>query len=201
MSCRAWLSDDAQSLSAHPVLAICVGHSRYNDMGATACDGETDEWTYNTRVAKVIQETLAEAQVESVVVHEYTGGGYTEAMRNLSDTLKDLGVSAAIELHFNAASPSAHGSEMLHWHSSKKSKALAQSLQRSVVAEFGCRDRGVKPKKRGDRGALFLRKTHCPAVIVEPFFGTNEEDWAMFSRGYEALGIALADGFIDYYNR
>lgn len=201
MSCRAWLSDDAVSPSAYPVLAICVGHSRYNDMGATACDGETDEWTYNARVAKVVQKTLAETGIESVVVHEYIGGSYTEAMNNLSAELKELGVSAAIELHFNAASPSAHGSEMLHWHGSKKSKALAQSLQRSVVAEFGCRDRGLKSKKHGDRGALFLRETHCPAVIVEPFFGTNEEDWGMFSRGFEALGIALADGFIDYYKK
>jgi len=201
MSCRAWFGDDAQSPSADPVLAICVGHSRYNDMGAVACDGETNEWTYNKRVAQVFQETLEDAGVPAIVVYEYVGKGYTESMENLSEQLKELGVSSAVELHFYAATPAAHGSEMLHWHRSKQSKALAQSLQRSVVAEFGCKDRGLKPKRQGDRGALFLSKTHCPAVIVEPFFGTNEEDWEMFSRGFEALGIALADGFLDYYNK
>ena len=92
MSCRAWFTDDAQLPPADPVLAICVGHSRYNDMGAVACDGETNEWTYNLQVAKSIKEELDDAGVPSVIVHEYTGNNYAESMENLSADLKALKV-------------------------------------------------------------------------------------------------------------
>lgn len=200
MSCRAWFTDDAQLPQADPVLAICVGHSRYNDMGAVACDEETNEWTYNLQVAKSIKEELDDAGVPSVIVHEYTGNNYAESMENLSVELKALKVNAAIELHFNAATPAAHGSEMLYWHKSKKSEKLAKCLQDQVVNTFGVKDRGAKPKTAKSRGARFLRETHCPAVITEPFFGSNEEDWEMFKDSFDTLGSSLAEGFINYYN-
>lgn len=200
MSCRAWFSDDAQTPPADPVLAICVGHSRYNDMGAVACDEETNEWTYNLQVAKSIKEELDDAGVPSVIVHEYTGNNYSESMKNLSVELKELKVTSAIELHFNAATPAAHGSEMLYWHKSKKSEKLAQCLQDQVVETFGVKDRGVKPKTAKSRGARFLKETHCPAVITEPFFGSNQEDWDMFEHSFDTLGSSLAKGFINYYN-
>lgn len=201
MSCSAWF-DGAQTPKdkpkGPPVLAICVGHSRYNDLGAVACDDETPEWAYNLKVAKAFEEALS---VPSVVIAEYTGSGYSEAMSNLCETLSQLGVDAALELHFNAASPSAHGTEMLYWRNSASSKELAQCLQDSVLHTFNTRDRGIKAKSTGDRGAKFLRETPCPAVIVEPFFGSNEEDWENFKDRHDELGQALAEGFTKYHEK
>jgi len=199
MSCRAWFASSPETVTVDtPVLAICVGHSRHNDMGAVACDGKTDEWTYNIQVAREMQAALAEAGVESVVVDQYVGQGYTAAMDNLSAELKELKVDAAIELHFNSAHPNARGSEMLHLDTSKNGEWLARCLQEAVLDEFQTADRGTKGRSAG-RGVQFLEKTHCPAVIVEPFFGSNEADWEIFENQFDTLGSVLALGFIKYY--
>ena len=199
MSCRPWFASSPETVKvADPVLAICVGHSRHNDMGAVACDGKTDEWTYNMQVAYEMQAALAEAGVESIVVDQYVGRGYTEAMYNLSAELKELKVESAIELHFNSAHPNARGSEMLHLDTSRKGKRLAQCLQEAVMDEFQTADRGTKGRAAG-RGVQFLEKTHCPAVIAEPFFGSNEADWEIFGNQFDTLGSVLALGFIKYY--
>lgn len=199
MSCRAWFADEAARLSS-PVLAICVGHSRGYDKGATACDGETSEWDYNIKVARELQDHLKTLGLGSIIIYTYKGEGYGTAMRNLGAKINSLKVDAAIELHFNAASPKAKGSEMLHWHSSEKGKALAECLQAEVVRAFSSKDRGAKGKKAGERGSRFLRVAECPSVIAEPFFGSNEEEWETFKDSQVKLGEALAEGFNKYYN-
>lgn len=201
MTCSAWWFSEKPKPKENkpPVLAICVGHSRYHDMGAVACDGETTEWHYNLQVAKAMSEHLEYLGVPNVIIAEYLGAGYTAAMEDLASKLKDLKVSAAVELHFNSAGPDAHGSEMLYWHTSNKSKELAEFLQEAVIREFGTRDRGARPRDLESRGSLFLRATHCPAVICEPFFGSNEQEWDDFKNDFDSLGMALAEGFNNYY--
>ena len=198
MSCSAWFGGSAlPQEDPEPILAICVGHSRAVDMGASSWDNTTTEWDYNLRVAKAMHEHL---DVPSVIVCEYLGDNYFDAMERLGESLKAKKVKAAIELHFNSAGASAHGSEMLHWHRSSKGKELAECLQESVVNEFKTRDRGVKPRVKQERGSKFLRVTPCPAVIAEPFFGSNEDEWNQFKLNHDSLGATLAKGFNNYYH-
>lgn len=201
MSCSAWFSSPVPpEESPEPILAICVGHSRRVDMGASSCDNTTTEWDYNLRVAKAMASHLNTLGVPSVIVCEYQGEGYSEAMEWLGKELKAKKVKAAIELHFNSAGESAHGSEMLHWHRSSKGKALAECLQESVVNEFKTRSRGAKGLTGQQRGSKFLQVTPCPSVIAEPFFGSNEDEWDQFKLNHLGLGVALADGFNNYYH-
>ena len=159
-------------------VAICVGHSRSGDTGAVSCGG-VNEWTYNKKVAEHLKSDLQEYGISSFVVDKYGGtyGSYTSAMNWLIKHLKKEKASIAIELHFNASSNSrANGMEMLYWNTSRIGLSLAEYLLRGCQKYFPLiRNRGTKSRKSGDRGATFLRGTHCPACIAEPFFGTNFE--------------------------
>ena len=65
---------------------------------------------------------------------------------------------------------------MLYWHSSKKSKELAEFLQEANIEASHLKDRKILPRNYEDRGATLLRKTSTPCVIVESGFITNSED-------------------------
>tara|TARA_B100001094_G_scaffold139261_3_gene134716 strand:+ start:6013 stop:6726 length:714 start_codon:yes stop_codon:yes gene_type:complete len=179
-------------------VAICVGHSRSGDTGAVSAGG-INEWTYNKKVAEHLKSDLQEYGISSFVVDNYGGsyGSYTSAVDWLVKHLKEQKASIAIELHFNASSNSkAEGMEMLYWKTSRIGMTLAEYLLRGCKKYFPLiKNRGTKKRDTGDRGATFLRKTHCPAVITEPFFGSCwEPDWTTFANSEHILSQALAHG-------
>ena len=175
------------------VVALCVGHSRRGDRGACNTNGVT-EHRYNQLVAQVAARHLRAAGFVVHVLDHYEGNSYGRAMSWVAAELKKLGAHAALELHFNAAvSARANGHEWLYWATSRSSKALAATLRAVFAAAFpGQLDRGLKPKDGNARGAGFLQKTHCPAVICEPFFGSNEAETEFFSSRVDELGLVYA---------
>jgi len=175
-------------------IGICVGHSRRGDSGAESVDG-VSEWTYNSVVARELELELDRRGIDSIIVDDYRPSSYAAAIRHCAQILKAAGVTHAIELHFNSAGPSAHGHEWLHWGGSRGGQALAKALEHSFSAAFpAARSRGLKPKKSGDRGSLFLRLTHCPAIIAEPFFGSSQSDWRTFKHAHKSIAAAIANG-------
>ena len=96
----------------------------------------------------------------------------------MPDKINNLANKGDITLsfHLNAADETAHGAEMLYWHSSKKSKELAEFLQEANIEATHLKDRKILPRDYADRGATLLRKTSTPCVIVESGFITNSED-------------------------
>jgi len=177
------------------MIAICVGHSRPNDSGAASVSGIT-EWDYNSELAEMIGKEL---QQPYKIYSSYHGGSYVTAMRWLSRKLDEDRVSTAVELHFNAATPKATGHEWLHWHTSEKGRLLARTLRDSFEDSFPqFTSRGIKGRKKGSRGAYFLRATSMPACIAEPFFGTNKEDWELATKNKKGMASAIAGGISLY---
>tara|TARA_R100001510_G_C7656990_1_gene217890 strand:- start:23666 stop:24220 length:555 start_codon:yes stop_codon:yes gene_type:complete len=169
------------------MIALCVGHSRPNDSGASSVTGVT-EWDYNSELAEMVADKLKE---KTKVYSTYKGNGYVSAMRWLARKLDEDRVDTAIEFHFNAATPKATGHEWLYWHSSDQGRLLSRALRDSFEDHFPqLASRGIKPRNKGSRGAMFLRTTSMPACIIEPFFGTNKEDWDLAVN--HKLGIAEA---------
>ena len=183
------------------LVALCVGHSRQlngrAEGGAVSVDG-TNEYTFNVEIARFVQSYLADLGIRSIVIEHYEGGTYGVAMSWLAKQLKDLDATIAIELHFNAANGSARGHEWLYWNDSTRGEKLAKCLKRSFDVNF-TPSRGIKPRKRTDRGAEFLRLTHCPAVIAEPFFGDNQQDWSFVQSNKTSFVKAYALGIRDYF--
>ncbi len=185
------------------LVGLCIGHSRLingrPEGGAVAADG-TNEWHYNLGLAEMIAGFLMEQRIPSVTVAKYDGTGYGSAQRWLAGHLEDIGVTVAVELHFNAADdPAANGHEWLYWHASANGKRLATSLDAEIcLQQTGTKRRGPKPRFAGDRGAEFLRFTHCPAVICEPFFGSNAGDWQAAQTHKAKIARGIAEGIADY---
>lgn len=177
-----------------PLVALCVGHSREGDNGAEAVDG-TSEWQFNADLAVRIQRHLKMHGIRSFIVDKYEGSGYGAAMRWVAAHVEKQHASCAVELHYNAATGTAQGHEWLYWSTSKRGKVLAEKLRAEFAADFpDQRDRGIKAKASGDRGAEFLRLTHCPAVIAEPFFGDNPQEWQFATANRDAIANAIAHG-------
>lgn len=183
-------------------VALCVGHSRLAgtraEGGALSVTG-VSEWEYNSRLARRIAEELHDVHgVSALVIDRYEGGGYGSAMAWLGQTLREEGdIALAVELHFNAFDGKARGHEWLHWATSAKGKRAATELHLAFSLAFSpgqIPPRGVKPKDATDRGARFLRDTHCPAVIAEPFFGDSREDWKTAKDFPACIARAMARG-------
>ncbi len=180
------------------MIAICVGHSR-GDGGAVSVGG-VNEWNFNSKLGKLILADLRDRGFEAVLVDSYAKTGYSRAMDYLAANLASLKVAVAVELHFNsAAATTATGHEWLHWHSSVPGRALAQCLDRRMGETFPeHKRRGLVPIRKGERGAGFLQKLECPAVICEPFFGSNVNDWIMADTHRDLLARVIADGLDDW---
>lgn len=159
-----------------PRAAICIGHSRPGDKGAVSVDG-ISEWDWNRGIGEETVDVLRGLGVETSFCDHYEGNDYGRAMYWLAEQLRLTRADCAIELHFNAAGPAASGHEYLYWHSSSKGRALAKALAAHHPLDNAARgEMGIKALA-GDRGSGFLSKTPCPAVICEPFFGSNVTDW------------------------
>ena len=183
-------------------IALAVGHSRKIgnrlDGGAVSV-GDVSEWEYNTQLADMIQDIL-EGQGHTVEIWEsYAGKSYGGAMAWLADDIKEWGADCAIELHFNAATPGANGHEWLYWQSSDKGRLLAASINKAFMdTGLPIKQRGIKALNHNSRGALFCRLTHCPAVIAEPFFGSNSDDWAIATSQKATIAEGIASGILDW---
>jgi N-acetylmuramoyl-L-alanine amidase len=176
------------------MIAICVGHSRPGDGGAVSVGGVSERFA-NGLLAKQIRAKLEAHDIECEVIDSYQGGNYSAAMRWLGRKLTTLQATGALELHFNFAEAPAHGHEWLHWHASVGGRYLAQALNRSMTAAFpDHKARGLVPVVAKGRGEGFLRCTPCPAVIAEPYFGSNPQEWAWVKANQHELAQAMADG-------
>ena len=82
---------------------------------------------------------------------------------------------------------------------SEKGRLLARTLRDSFEDSFPqFTSRGIKGRKKGSRGAYFLRATSMPACITEPFFGTNKEDWELATKNKKGMASAIAGGISLY---
>lgn len=153
-------------------VAICIGHNKKHQ-GAVSLFLNSTEFAYNSRVAALVKAQLG-TSVD--LYNRKFFGSYTKEMEDLSHRVNQENYTAVIELHFNAAVPGVEGCEALHFHTSKAGQYFADTFCDAIVEEYGSRNRGAKPlSKDTDRGYGFVQKMKAPAIIVEPFFGSNRE--------------------------
>lgn len=169
-----------------PCVAIAAGHCP-PDLGA-ACQGYF-EFKEVVRIAIYVADILHERCICSVM--EYYG-----SLRRKVRDINFLTPDVAVEIHLNAAhDTSAHGCEVLHFKNSPSAVNLAQCIQDELVCDVELFDRKIKSDRHLRRYLYFLRKTRCPAVIVEPLFITNAKDRVLLRNGgHMRLAKEIADG-------
>lgn len=182
-------------------IALCVGHSRRGDRTGAINTSSVSEYAFNRHLARLTAAILRERGHDPLVVDDYTKQGYSAAMCWLADAVKDFGADVAVEFHFNSAGPFATGHEWLYWHTSVRGAVLAKCFDKCFRKAFPqAKARGAKPADDEDRGGGFLRRTHCPAVICEPFFGSNKEETDHYTKRSALVAQTYADALDRYFN-
>jgi len=182
-------------------VAICVGHSRAGDFGATAPGGVT-EHAWNKPIAQTVAANLTALGAEVLVLDKYgylTDLTYSQAMDFVATQVKDFEAEVVVELHFNSASDrTVRGFETLIT-GSQRGTILGNCLQDAMAELFtGEPDRGVKVRTRNQRGSAFLFKCAPPAAILEPLFASNVGSWESFKDQRDDISHAYTLGLINY---
>jgi len=165
-------------------IAVVVGHNSSAPGAYCPAPINSSEFDYHNKVADEMVRLSKDyfynlfrggQKLELIKINREPSSGYSAEIDAAYAKVNASGAEASIELHFNAASPSATGTETLS-SGSTKSLALAQHVQAEMLKTLNLRDRGVKVLTAGDRGGRSLHAGRPPAILTEPFFSTNTGD-------------------------
>jgi N-acetylmuramoyl-L-alanine amidase len=204
------VSDDADAIADLPTasgqqVAICIGHT-VSGKGSGAQNKYAiikDENKWNEEVAFLLQDILTRRGASPKIYYR-TDGGYSTFVNNQSEEMKasQPNCKCAIELHYNAAGdPAAKGCEFLCY--SNSGTSLARELADAYKSQFPQmklrRDKGVYRISSGN-GVGWLKRVPPPAVIVEPFFSSNQKEMLFFDGKKQELAMAYAKGILNFVN-
>ena len=173
------------------VVAIDPGHGG-RDPGAVGING-LQEIQVIFPISLRVSELL-EAQGITVVMTRRSNS--TLGLQDRADIANRAQANLFVSIHANAISlsrPDVNGIET--YHASETGRRLAASLQASMLAATGMRDRGVKQAR-----FYVLRQTAMPAALVEVGFVTGAQDAPRLAdpAWRETMAQAIARGILQY---
>lgn len=173
-------------------IAIIIGHTS-KSRGAIRIDTGETEYDFNGRIAKAISDLAEKSGIFDVAIFRRNPSkGYGAQIKEVYSKADQWGAIATGELHFNSsATASASGCETLT-SGSDMSMKLAAAVNGSIVDAFGVKDRGIVKRSAKDRGGASLHSGKAPAILFEPFFGSNAADCAKFSGEEAEIKLAHA---------
>ena len=178
-------------------IAIVIGHNSKAQGAVRTTDGRT-EFDWNSELAGLI----AEHNPDCVrVFRRERGGGYSAEIDRVYTKVDAWGANASIELHFNGSNnPKATGGETLS-SGSQGSMALAKQIRLRVSNIMRNTDRGIKIKRRHERGGRSLWQGRAPAVLVEPYFGSNAAECLTAQMNMDELAEAYYRGAVAFLGK
>lgn len=160
-------------------VAVVVGHTEFRQGAVSPFkDRLPSEWRFNSEIA----EGLRSPEVD-IYYYDPKIIGYKARVDKLAEEINKKDYEAVIELHYNASGiPQANGVEALYYLDNEVGKKLAAQYCKEFSELYGIKDRGGKALyNKKQRGFYFHQKMKTTTLILEPFFGTNEEDVFMFT--------------------
>ncbi|WP_336163868.1 N-acetylmuramoyl-L-alanine amidase [Fusobacterium polymorphum] len=178
--------------------AIVIGHNP-RGKGAYSKYLDLSEYEYWRNVCDGINKIDDSIDIYSRKPEQ----NYIQEMKPVVAEINKHNYELALELHFNAASPQANGCECLVYFKNEQATKYAELFMKKLKVEYGSNIRKewnkLKEKKidknskeviiektvetegiilitdSKTRGGYGICNTNCTYVLVEPFFGTNEE--------------------------
>lgn len=156
-------------------IAISVGHSILKSGACTSADGTAlgggNEYKFCSEFAPFLKKALEKNghEVTIIEVPKKSVSSVSEEKKYKVSKYNSQKFDLNIELHLNAASATAEGTETLY--KSEKGKKYADAIINKLGEIY--KPRGAK--KRSD--LYFLNTTKATAVLVELFFCTNKAEW------------------------
>ena len=178
-------------------LAIIVGHTELRQGAFALAPISQHEYSFNRGIARAMESAAAGKGIAARTFFR-DGVGISGAYQAATAFEPD----GIIELHFNAASAAARGTETLCSKDHPDSQKLADLVQKSMVDVFnrtGSRNRGVKVLRAGDRGfGNVSAAPSVPSVLVEPFFGSNSSECQLALERRAEYVAGLVDAFAEF---
>lgn len=160
-------------------MKVGIGIAHYPEAPG-ACSGDFCEHAESSVWTTLLSQNLANVNI----------GCFVADVGKLGQKVKQINAAdcdIAIEIHFNGGGDArTRGAETLYCPGSTKGKRLARLIQAELFPAMKTIDRGIKEGwYKMDRPGVedyagdvegdekidyFLRKTNCPAVIIEPNF-------------------------------
>lgn len=173
-------------------MKICIdaGHCTYGgDTGAQGNGLKEQDITW--LIADKLRQLLESAGQSVVMTREFKdqilGATENESLNRRSQVCNDTNCDRFISIHCNRVNdPKANGTEVLVYARGGGAEKLAFSIQTEIVGALGTSDRGVKVKN-----CSVLRKTKCPAVLVETAFLSNEADSLLLRYRHDEFAEAI----------
>ncbi len=153
-------------------IALVVGHDAIK-RGAYGNMGES-EWHFNdVLINDLFFKGLPKKHTYRRFYRDADIKGYSHQMTDLHKRLDDWGAELSIEFHFNSFSnKSVHGHEVLYC--SFGAGVYANELNKSLDKHLPTSNRGIKQVTKKNRGGGFCCRGNSLAIIIEPFFGSNQ---------------------------
>lgn len=172
-------------------VALIIGHNKRSKGAYSQIVGsEYDYW-------KGIAEKIKNEIPELVDVYERKPNKfYVQEMNEVLEELNKNDYKSCIELHFNSSTNSqANGCECLVYYKNNKAKELATNFMARLQNIFGSKIRGnhgiieiQDSKVRGGYGICNSKDTY---ILVEPFFGSNQDESLKFSVEKDVVNLFI----------
>ena len=176
---------------------------KYRDFGAENKNTKVDEFTWNEDfVRRYIVPELNKVGIKNQIVLRDIG-----TTKLVQDLNKASGKNDFIlSFHLNSGLATSTGTETLYWHTSSKSKKLAELIQKNLVVVLGLPDRGIKIRRKpldakdaeNQRGWAMFRDTNAPFVMLESFFISNDGDLKRGNEKKAELAKAVVSAIKEY---
>lgn len=177
-------------------IILVIGHGGIkHDPGAININLGITEFDWNNNfVQNILKPLLKKEKIPFKIV-------YRREYKSLPMDINQISNKEDIILSFHCNAVDnfrVSGTETLYYKGSKKGKRLAEVINSAIVNALNLRDRGIKPKSKGDRGAYLLQKTIAPCVILESFFISNDNDLKIATMSMDRLANELIKGIKKY---
>lgn len=153
-------------------VAIIVGH-RSNNQGAFSPYLNKTEYQFNKTVASYLEDI---ADIYYRPNTPFVSEAYR--IKQLVSQINKKDYQLVISLHFNSFEDErANGSTALYYITNKYAKVLANEFTKTISEHFNTKQReliSISSKKQ--RGGTLIKGLKSTAILLEPFFGSNEHD-------------------------
>ena len=170
------------------IVCIDCGHGM-TTKGKQCLDG-TKEWVLNSRIGDYVETALTERGI-TVVRSDDRSGKTDVPLRARVKTANDL-ADYFISIHHNAGIKGGHGGGIVvFWYSSKPERERqARALYNRAIDITGLKGNRSNPVVK--KSFYVLRKTKCPALLIECGFMDSVRDLPIIKTDEFARGIAIA---------
>ena len=154
--------------------AIIIGHTKIRQGATSAHLSVPTEWRFNQLIAEKLQS------VATVFYYDSYNAGYTAMVKRMATRINAEKFDLVLELHFNASpEKSANGAEALYYFKNESAKELGKHFCELMHQKLGIKNRGVKALYgKHQRGFAAVYYPEATTLILEPFFGSNQNDCA-----------------------